>query len=105
MTRRPPVSQSPETPVLVTSGTGSVKTECFLFPILSDLVAQAKGRSAPLEGVQAIMLYPLSALIESQRERLSAWTRPFGETLRQVIVSPSDCQSSEGIIHSFFENY
>ncbi len=61
--------------VLVTSGTGSGKTECFLFPILSDLAAQAHGQREPLEGVQAIMLYPLNALIESQRERLSAWTQ------------------------------
>src|SRR6185312_13275281 len=64
--------------VLVTSGTGSGKTECFLFPILSDLTAQAQRQREPLEGVQAIMLYPLNALIESQRERLSVWTHPFG---------------------------
>ncbi|MDQ6436652.1 DEAD/DEAH box helicase [Mesorhizobium sp. LHD-90] len=67
--------------VLVTSGTGSGKTECFLLPILSDLVRQAEEGSA-LEGVQAIMLYPLNALIESQRERLSAWTAPFRGKLR-----------------------
>jgi DEAD/DEAH box helicase domain-containing protein len=68
--------------VLVTSGTGSGKTECFLFPILSDLVAQAHGQRESLEGIQAVMVYPLNALIESQRERLSAWTKPFGGKLR-----------------------
>ncbi|WP_245309642.1 DEAD/DEAH box helicase [Rhizobium sp. R339] len=73
--------------VLVTSGTGSGKTECFLFPILSDLVAQATGNSARLEGVQAIMLYPLNALIESQRERLSAWARPFGGSIRYCLYN------------------
>ena len=73
--------------VLVTSGTGSGKTECFLFPILSDLVAQAQGRREPLEGVQAIMLYPLNALIESQRERLSAWTQPFGGKVRYCLYN------------------
>ncbi|MFD2185097.1 DEAD/DEAH box helicase [Rhodoplanes azumiensis] len=73
--------------VLVTSGTGSGKTECFLFPILSDLVSQAQGRREPLEGVQAIMLYPLNALIESQRERLSAWTQPFGGRLRYCLYN------------------
>jgi DEAD/DEAH box helicase domain-containing protein len=72
--------------VLVTSGTGSGKTECFLFPILSDLVAQAQEPRA-LEGVQAIMLYPLNALIESQRERLSAWTRPFGGRVRYCLYN------------------
>lgn len=73
--------------VLVTSGTGSGKTECFLFPILSDLVAQAQGQREPLEGVQAIMLYPLNALIESQRERLSAWTQPFGGRVRYCLYN------------------
>lgn len=68
--------------VVVTSGTGSGKTECFLFPVLSDLAAQAEGRREPLDGVQAIMLYPLNALIESQQERLSAWTRPFNGLIR-----------------------
>lgn len=57
---------------LVTSGTGSGKTECFMVPVLDDLLRdQAKGR---LVGVRAIIIYPLNALIESQRERLSAWT-------------------------------
>ena len=73
--------------VLVTSGTGSGKTECFLFPILSDLVTQVQAQHEPLEGVQAIMLYPLNALIESQRERLSAWTQPFGDNVRYCLYN------------------
>lgn len=73
--------------VLVTSGTGSGKTECFLLPILSDLVQQADGGGTALEGVQAIMLYPLNALIESQRERLSAWTAPFRGKLRYCLYN------------------
>lgn len=73
--------------VLVTSGTGSGKTECFLFPILSNLAAQAEVQREALEGVQAIMLYPLNALIESQRERLSAWTQPFGGKLRYCLYN------------------
>lgn len=73
--------------VLVTSGTGSGKTECFLFPILSDLVRQLDATSTPLEGVQAIMLYPLNALIESQQERLSTWTSPFGGKIRYCLYN------------------
>jgi DEAD/DEAH box helicase domain-containing protein len=78
-----PIPQS----VLVTSGTGSGKTECFLFPILSDLVGQAQSKAEALEGVQAIMLYPLNALIESQRERLSAWTQPLGGRVRYCLYN------------------
>ncbi|MCR6659661.1 MAG: DEAD/DEAH box helicase [Asticcacaulis sp.] len=73
--------------VLVTSGTGSGKTECFLFPILSDLTRQAQAQNAPLEGVQALMLYPLNALIESQRLRLSAWTRPLNGKVRYALYN------------------
>lgn len=84
--------------VLVTSGTGSGKTECFLFPILNDLVAQASATPGTLEGVQAIMLYPLNALIESQRERLSAWTKPFGGKIRFCLYNgdlPKDGRDSD----------
>lgn len=57
---------------LVSSGTGSGKTECFMVPMLNDLVTDpARGK---LVGVRAIVIYPLNALIESQRERLAAWT-------------------------------
>jgi DEAD/DEAH box helicase domain-containing protein len=72
--------------VMVTSGTGSGKTECFLVPLLNSLVEQAAaGRT--MIGVQAIMLYPLNALINSQRERLSDWTAPFGGKIRFALYN------------------
>lgn len=33
------------------------------------------------------MLYPLNALIESQRERFSAWTQPFGGKVRYCLYN------------------
>ena len=62
--------------VLVSAGTGSGKTETFLFPILSDLCAQTAQNKATLQGVQALFIYPLNALIRSQKERLEAWLEP-----------------------------
>jgi ATP-dependent helicase YprA (DUF1998 family) len=62
--------------VLVSAGTGSGKTESFLFPILSDLCAQTARGEPPLQGVQALFIYPLNALIRSQKERLEAWLEP-----------------------------
>lgn len=67
--------------VLVSSGTGSGKTECFLMPLLHDLASEAE-RSGRLSGVRALALYPLNALIASQEERLRAWTAPFGGKVR-----------------------
>lgn len=68
--------------VLVASGTGSGKTECFLVPLLSDLAREFEHTGAKLTGVRAIALYPLNALIASQQERLSKWTRPFKGGIR-----------------------
>jgi DEAD/DEAH box helicase domain-containing protein len=76
------LSPTPQS-VVVTSGTGSGKTECFMVPVLSQLAAErANNLDMPLRGVRALFLYPLNALIQSQRERLRAWTTPFGDGLR-----------------------
>ena len=61
---------------VITSGTGSGKTECFMVPVLSSIAASNKN-SVEKSGVKAIFLYPLNALIQSQRERLRAWTGPL----------------------------
>ncbi|MFY9259148.1 MAG: DEAD/DEAH box helicase [Gallionella sp.] len=75
---------SAETPqsVVVTSGTGSGKTECFMVPILDALVREHAAQKTKLVGVRALFLYPLNALIQSQRERLHAWTGGFGNGVR-----------------------
>lgn len=67
--------------VLVTSGTGSGKTECFLIPILEDLV-RTSSITGPAAGVRAIFIYPLNALINSQRERLGAWCNGLSTKLQ-----------------------
>lgn len=69
--------------VLVTAGTGAGKTECFLIPILQDILAHPR----PGGGVRAILLYPLNALIESQRERLAAWAAGLGGRVRFALLN------------------
>lgn len=51
--------------MVVTTGTGSGKTECFMLPLVSDLLR--RGETGKL---QAIFLYPLNALMEDQKQRL-----------------------------------
>ena len=79
--------------VLITSGTGSGKTEGFLVPILDDLVRE-RTPSQPLCGVRALLLYPLNALINSQRDRLSAWTRPFEGDIRYCLYKGDTPEST-----------
>ncbi|MCA9112310.1 MAG: DEAD/DEAH box helicase, partial [Planctomycetaceae bacterium] len=44
---------------LVATGTGSGKTECFLYPVLDHV---AKARAAGEKGIKAIIIYPMNAL-------------------------------------------
>lgn len=55
--------------IAVTTGTGSGKTECFMLPVLQDIHQNCKNQ----QGINAIFLYPLNALIASQRKRMHAW--------------------------------
>lgn len=54
---------------LVATGTGSGKTECFLYPILDYCYQQRRlGR----KGIKAILVYPMNALAIDQAKRLAA---------------------------------
>lgn len=57
--------------IAVTTGTGSGKTECFMLPVLHDLYKNCQNDI----GVRAIFLYPLNALIGSQKKRMDAWVK------------------------------
>ena len=50
------------------TGTGSGKTECFLYPILEH-AAQARRQGAP--GIKAIIIYPMNALADDQAKRIA----------------------------------
>ena len=53
---------------IVTTGTGSGKTECFLFPILDYCL---RARKQGQKGIKAIILYPMNALAADQEKRFA----------------------------------
>ncbi len=55
--------------IVVSTGTGSGKTECFLIPILASLIAESD-EAALMPGVRALLLYPMNALANDQIKRL-----------------------------------
>lgn len=57
--------RSPQS-TLVTTGTGSGKTECFLYPILDHCYRHRGER-----GIKAILLYPMNALANDQARRIA----------------------------------
>jgi len=65
--------------IVVTSGTGSGKTECFMYPVLSDLYEQG-----PTNSIEAIFLYPLNALMEDQKKRLSEYCEKTGLSIMVI---------------------
>ena len=60
------------TGIVVTTGTGSGKTESFLLPVLARLANEAAHRPAQFSerAVRALLLYPMNALVNDQLGRL-----------------------------------
>lgn len=56
--------------IIATTGTGSGKTECFLFPLLYDLLDEKLNKPSQTKAVRGLILYPLNALAEDQMRRL-----------------------------------
>lgn len=52
---------------IITTGTGSGKTEAFLLPVFDGIIQR---KQQGLSGVQAIFLYPMNALANDQLERM-----------------------------------
>lgn len=56
--------------IIVTTGTGSGKTESFLYPILNSLFKEEEKGSLSSRGVRAILIYPMNALANDQIKRI-----------------------------------
>ena len=54
--------------VVVTTGTGSGKTESFLYPVLNQILIDIENNQS--KGIKAIFLYPMNALVNDQMDRL-----------------------------------
>ena len=65
--------------VVVATGTASGKTESFLYPILFELYRQHLDGELEEPGVRAMILYPMNALANDQRERLGSICRNLSE--------------------------
>lgn len=61
-------SQHMAASTLVATGTGSGKTECFVYPVLDHC---ARERKAGRKGVKALVIYPMNALATDQARRFA----------------------------------
>lgn len=75
--------------LLVTTGTGSGKTECFMLPVLQDIYQNYPNSI----GVNAIFLYPLNALIGSQKKRMHAWCEALRGHVKYAVYNGNTPES------------
>ncbi len=80
----------------VVTGTGSGKTECFLLPIINDILKEFEG-TGPSSGVRALLLYPMNALADDQLDRLRTLLRGTDITFGRYVGSTEDRESDAQI--------
>jgi hypothetical protein len=56
--------------IVVSSGTGSGKTECFQIPMLNRMLWEESPAGLNRPGVRVLLIYPMNALVNSQFERI-----------------------------------
>lgn len=70
--------QRDATPVVVTTGTGSGKSECFLLPVIQNAIEDSTRFKR--SGLTAVLVYPMNALANDQLERIEAYLKESGHT-------------------------
>ena len=70
--------------LIVTTGTGSGKTECFLIPVINQLLSEQENGTLDA-GVRTLVVYPMNALVNDQIRRL-----------REIFESTDDCNITFG---------
>lgn len=75
--------RDPAESLVVTTGTGSGKSECFLLPVIQNAIEDAvRFRERP--GITAILVYPMNALANDQEERIRGYLEASGHTYVRV---------------------
>lgn len=62
--------------MVVSTGTGSGKTECYLYPIFNSLMREKEARTLD-PGVRALLIFPMNALANDQQKKLRKLLRTY----------------------------
>ena len=82
--------------LIVTTGTGSGKTECFIIPIINHLLREAEAGTLT-SGVRAILIYPMNALANDQMKRLRNLLKNYPDITFGVYNSSTKQHEKDGI--------
>ena len=90
--------------LIVTTGTGSGKTECFLLPILQGLLQEEQELGELDNGVRAILIYPMNALANDQMKRMRQILKNYPNITFGVYTGNTRHSESDGK-RAFHESY
>lgn len=79
---------------VLTTGTGSGKSLAYFIPIVDDVLRRKKAGD-PCKGITAIVVYPMNALCNSQREELVKFIGGSGKDSRPVTFARYTGQESK----------
>ena len=84
--------------LIVATGTGSGKTECFLLPVINHLLLEGAEGTLRRPGVRALLLYPMNALANDQLKRLRVVLRDlpgitFGRYVGETRQTQADAEA------------
>ena len=82
--------------IVVTTGTGSGKTECFILPIINHLLREKEAGTLN-DGVRAILIYPMNALANDQMKRLRSILKQYPDITFGVYNSSTQHEDAAGI--------
>ena len=82
--------------LIVTTGTGSGKTECFIIPIINHLLKEAEAGTLT-SGVRAILIYPMNALANDQMKRLRNLLKNYPDITFGVYNSSTKQNEEDGL--------
>lgn len=91
--------------LVVTTGTGSGKTECFLIPVINELLREKEEKGFISNNVRVLLIYPMNALANDQMNRLRNILMfypdiKFGSFTGDTLTFKNDALSAYKELHS-----
>ncbi|MBQ8425790.1 MAG: DEAD/DEAH box helicase [Clostridia bacterium] len=84
--------------LVVSTGTGSGKTESFLVPILNNLMREKEEKGKITPGVRALIIYPMNALANDQIERLREYLVEYPDITFGCYTGQTKDKESDALI-------
>ena len=87
---------------IVTTGTGSGKTECFLLPIINSILDDIQNGEKGM-GIKSMFLYPMNALVNDQMDRLRDMVKDYPEITFGFFTGDTPEKKTASVIQKFQE--